>query len=121
MKNSGFTLVEVIAVIALIAALVLLVVPKLADMDTKSKEKMYNAKVTEILAGAYKYGTDNIDNLTNECLDVTVGTLLKLGYVKSDDNSGFYVTNPKNNESMNNLIICVKYENGKVVTNVSNW
>lgn len=64
-------------------------------MDTKSKEKMYNAKVTEILAGAYKYGTDNIDNLTNECLDVTVGTLLKLGYVKSDDNSGFYVTNPK--------------------------
>ena len=45
---------------------------------------------------------------------------IKLGYVKSDDNSGFYVTNPKNNESMNNLIICVKYENGKVVTNVSN-
>ena len=45
--------------------------------------KMYNAKVTEILAGAYKYGTDNIDNLTNECLDVTVGTLLKLGYVKN--------------------------------------
>ena len=87
---------------------------------SQSKEKMYNAKVTEILAGAYKYGTDNIDNLTNECLDVTVGTLLKLGYVKSDDNSGFYVTNPKNNESMNNLIICVKYENGKVVTNVSN-
>ena len=30
MKKSGFTLVEVIAVIALIAALVLLVVPKLA-------------------------------------------------------------------------------------------
>ena len=53
-------------------------------------------------------------------LDVTVGTLLKLGYVKSDDDSGFYVTNPKNNESMNNLVICVKYENGKVVTNVSN-
>ena len=76
MKKSGFTLVEVIAVITLIAALVLLVVPKLADMDTKSKEKMYNAKVTEILAGAYKYGTDNVDNLTNECLDVTVGTLL---------------------------------------------
>ena len=67
MKKSGFTLVEVIAVITLIAALVLLVVPKLTDMDTKSKEKMYNAKVTEILAGAYKYGTDNIDNLTNEC------------------------------------------------------
>ena len=37
MKKKGFTLVEVIAVIALIAALVLLVVPKLADMDTKSK------------------------------------------------------------------------------------
>ena len=118
MRENGFTLVEVLAVIVLISLLLLIVVPKLGELDTKSKEKLYEAKVTEILAGAYKYGNDNIDGLSSECLDVTVNTLLKLGYVKSDDNSGYYVSNPKNNETLNNLIICVKYENGKVVTNV---
>lgn len=118
MKKDGFTLVEVIAVISLILLLTLLVVPKLSDMDSKSKEKMYESKVKEVLSGAYKYGVDNMDSLGSECVDVTVGTLLRLGYVMSDSKTEYYVINPKTNESMNNLIICVKYVDGKVVTNV---
>ena len=118
MNKKGFTLVEVIAVIALILLLTLLVVPKLSNMDSKSKEKMYEAKIKEVLSGAYKYGVDNIDGLTSECLDVSVGTLLRLGYVNPSDESGYYVINPKTNESLNSLIICVKYQDGKVVTNV---
>lgn len=116
--KKGFTLVELLISIVLIILLIFLVVPNLTKTDATTKQKLYNAKLTEALNGAYKYGVENVDTLTSSCKNVTIGALLKLGYVNSDDGAGYKLINPITNETMNNIVICIKYVNGEVVVEV---
>ncbi len=118
MNKKGFTLIEISIAVVLLVMLAVLVIPGLVKNDNKTKEKLYNAKINEALASSYKYGRENIDSLSSNCLDITIGTLINLGYLKGDDESGYKMLNPLNNESMNNTIICVRYVNGEVLTNV---
>lgn len=109
MKNKkGFTLIEVSISITLILLLALLVVPNIINMSDNSKEKMFNTKIELALTGAYKYGKDNIDDLNNNCKEVTIGYLIEEGYISGDDETS--LINPITNESMNDTIICVYYD-----------
>lgn len=115
MKNKkGFTIVELVISIVLLLALALLVVPHLLDMGDSSKEKIYESKLQLALNGAYKYGVDNIDSLSNSCTEITIGALINLDYVSGDDESGYNMLNPDTGESMNNIVICVYYDKGDV-------
>lgn len=114
MNKKGFTLVEVTLSIVLILALVLLVVPNLMDMGDATKKKMYESKVNLALSKAYNYGVDNIDQINSECTDITIGSLIKLHYLQGDDEGGYNLMNPITEESMNNLVICVYYEDNEV-------
>lgn len=116
MNNKGFTLVEITLSIVLILALTLIVVPNLIDMGDNTKKKLYESKVEMVLARAYEYGMDNVDVLSNECKDITVGTLINLEYMSGDDEGGFNLINPITEESMNNLVVCVYYEDNEVKT-----
>lgn len=118
MNKKGFTLIEISIAIVLLVMLAVLVIPGLVKNDDKTKEKLYNSKINEALASSYKYGKDNLDDLSSECKDITIGALINLGYLKGDDESGYTMLNPLTNESMNNTIICVKYVNGEILTNV---
>lgn len=118
MNKKGFTLVETVVTISLILLLALIVVPSVVNNDSKTKKSMYDAKIKQALNAAYKYGNDNIDSLSSECLDTTINTLINLKYLSGDDESGFVLVNPINNESMNNTIICIKYIDGEVITDV---
>ena len=48
--RKGFTLVEILAVIAIIAVLVLIAVPTYNTISGTMKENVYNAKIEEIKA-----------------------------------------------------------------------
>lgn len=115
MKNKkGFTLVELTLAIVLLLLLALLVVPNLLDMGDSTKEKMYDAKIDLALNGAYKYGVDNLDKLSSDCTDVSIGALINMEYISGDDTSGYNMIDPISGESMNNTIICVYYEKNEV-------
>ncbi len=118
MNKKGFTLVEITISIVLILALMLIVVPNLIDMGDGTKKKMYESKVNMALGKAYQYGVEHMDDLTSGCTDVTVGTLIDLGYMQGDEEGGYNLINPITGESMNNLILCVYYENSEVRTRV---
>ena len=115
-EKNGFTLTEVVLSISLLLLLILLVVPNLVDLGDGSKKKMYQSKVELALSKAYKYGVDNIDSLDSNCSEVTVGELISLGYLSGDDKSRDNLINPITDETMNNLVICVYYENNEVKT-----
>jgi prepilin-type N-terminal cleavage/methylation domain-containing protein len=119
MRNKkGFTVVELMLAIVLLLALAILVVPRLIDMGDSSKEKIYDSKIQLALNGAYKYGVDNIDNLSSSCTEVTIGALINLEYVSGDDESGYNLIDPDSGESMNNIVICVYYDKGEVRVSV---
>ena len=46
MKKRGFTLVEIIGVILIIAILLIIVIPIVNNSSQKGKEKLYETKVT---------------------------------------------------------------------------
>lgn len=113
----GFTLTELTLSIALMIVLIMLVVPNLSNMDSSTKDNLYNSKIKLALSGAYKYGKDNIDSLSNTCTEITIGELIKLEYVTGDDESGLFLLNPEGG-NLNDKIICVFYADGKVKAEV---
>ncbi len=111
MKNKkGFTLIEILTVTALLSVIIILIVPNIFKYSVSFKEKLYEEKIEEILSSAYKYGTDNIDTLTSTCSYIKVEDLIKKEYLKEDKNKS--IINPINNESMNDLEICIYYSDG---------
>lgn len=114
MNKNGFTIIEITVSITLILLMAILVVPNLINMGDGAKDRMYEAKVEMALSGAYKYGKENVDSLSNSCTGVTIGTLISKGYVDGDDENGTNLINPITDESMNNVVICVYYVGGEV-------
>ena len=114
-KKNGFTLVEVVISIVVLVLLTVLVGSRIIDSNAKSKQKLYDAKIKVALRAAENYGNDVLDELSaTTCYDTTITNLIKLRYLASDSNTNYEYSNPKDNTSLTNKIICIKYINGKV-------
>lgn len=59
-KNKGFTLVELLAVIVILGLIALIAVPMVLNNIKKTKEDLYNTQIELIKAGALSYVTDVI-------------------------------------------------------------
>ena len=116
--NYGFTIVELLASISLLLIISIFVINRITNSDSVTKEQLYNTKVKLILSSAYKYGSDHIDNLSNNCTYITVSDLIKNNYLVGDSENKLEIINPKTNESMNYYIVCIKYEDGKILTSL---
>lgn len=65
MKKNGFTLVELIAVVGLLALIIIIAVPIVNDSGKNSREKIYQTKVEMIEDAAVIYGQDNYRMIIN--------------------------------------------------------
>ncbi len=92
MKNKkGYTLVEILAVIVIIAGLLLIITPKISQLITDSKEKAYDVQVSEIISAAKSWTSSSIYNMPEEDYSLKVSLLqLKLANLLPYD-----ITNPK--------------------------
>ena len=119
-SNKGFTLVEIIAVIAILGVVLTIAVLSVHKLFRKNKESAYDSKVAIILKQAKQYALDEESVLYGSasankrygnyvCATVTVGDLLTKGYLDKTDkdltDGGNVVVNPKDNSSMNNMRI----------------
>ena len=110
LNNNGFTLVELMAVIVILAIIIGIAVPASLSISHKIRVNMCNKKIEMLEGSARLYGEDN--QSTGE---VSVKKLVDEGYVKKDskDNGGI-VQNPLNSESMNNCTISIGSSNNRV-------
>lgn len=132
MNKKGMTLVEVLAVIAIMGILAVLVVPSIINMRNETLNEDYNNRVEMIKNAAIEWGNDNLNlipkdvqneykdqrTLDNECAHPTVGYLIESGYLKgasTSNDEGYVMINPKTGEEMNGLLVCVRYDNNDLL------
>jgi len=135
MNNKGFTLVEILAVIAIIGILAIMITPGVFSMRESVLESAYENKIAQIEAAARDYGTEHITELkspvqyvydnskqgSSDCIYRTVNFLINNGYLKASnsyaeegvDNTDF--TDPRTNESMNGRSVCIRFDNNSAL------
>lgn len=90
--NRGFTLVEVLAVLIILAAIMGLAIPSFSSSLEVSEEKQEKNRISRIESASEIYITNNkkdvYNNLgTNDSCYISVNTLAAEGYISIDDES----------------------------------
>ncbi len=124
-SKKGFTLIELIAVIALASIIVVIAVYSVKDAGSNIKAKDYENKINLIETSAIFYAQDNI---TSYPQTITIQDLIESKYLEVDieENSTTCTSgsgcllNPINNSSMNALEIIISKVNNNVVAEVQN-
>lgn len=85
--KKGFTLVEILAVIAILGIITMIITPAIGGIIQTSKEKAYDKQIETIVNAAKSYMTENSVNLpaVNKEYTTTVCELEKEGYLKVDN------------------------------------
>lgn len=84
MKNRGFTLVELLAVIALLGIIATIAVTSSINISKKLRNDMYCEQIEFIGSAAKQYGVTIFEGLDETGVTVTVNDLIKKGYLKPD-------------------------------------
>lgn len=101
--KKGFTILELLAVIVILALIILIAVPTYNNISSSINNAHYQNMIKNIEISASKYAAD-----TNE-LYVYVDTLIKEGYLKGDEEDN--LVNPINSEELNCYVVEMQKEN----------
>lgn len=107
MKNKGFTLVELLGVIVLLGILGVVIIPKVGDSITNSKETAYITQEEQIKKAANDFLVDNTDLLEyNDTITIKLGVLKQKGYLPIN------IKNPKTRKNISNESSIIINKNG---------
>jgi prepilin-type N-terminal cleavage/methylation domain-containing protein len=113
MKKKGFTLIEMMAAIVILAVIALLVVPLVEQTILNIRQDSYNNQIESIRQSARRFGADNINLLPGEgdvAYQMTLEQLKEAGYAKKD------IRNPITGDSFpSHLEIRIENVNGNLV------
>lgn len=112
MNKKGFTLVELLGVIVIIAAILSIILPGVNSVLRKSKNTIMDVQLSKILNAAYDYSLKNLNILPDKgTIYITLNELKNKGFVDSD------IKNAKTEELFNDdLVISIR----KVATSYNN-
>lgn len=100
MKNRGFTLIELIALLGIIAIMLLLSAPNLINQIDTTKKNNYDNFVSDLCLASEAYlnhsdveGAQDLKN-SGDSIEISVEDLIAAGYVKSN------LKNPKTDKKL---------------------
>lgn len=108
MKKRGFTLVELIVTIAILAILILIAFAVYTNVEQSVLEGQYNNLVIDIENKAEQYAADIG---STDVIYINVEYLIKQGYIQADDGNSIY--DPRDNTSMNCYMIHIVLKDGE--------
>lgn len=119
MNNKGFTMVEIIAVIAILGLLVVITTPAYNSISSNIKTRNYDSKKNTIesqtLSYVERYLKDEVYDGSNYDHCFTVGYLIQNGIISSDSETEEYILNDVDNVKYSNdkAYVFVKYDNSR--------
>ena len=119
MKKDGFTLVELMAVIAIIAVLSVIIIPSLVTVNKNINSRLYNQKVDNIESAAELYASNNPDIFNGaDRVYVTVYQLIEANYLEIDTKAGNGVCSTEDESTSMGCITDPRAEddNGNAIT-----
>lgn len=101
MKKKGFTLVELLAVLIILAIIFVISVPLMTEILDQSKNTLYKKQIDTILDASYDYSLKHINYLPerNKISYITLGELKYEGIVDYD------LTDPETNKKFNDDLV----------------
>jgi len=105
MNNKGFTMIEVIAIIALLGIILVISMPKFFSMRDENKVKEKNTMIQLIINSGTQYLINNEIALGGQ---VTIATLCSEAYIECP------VTNPVDNSKMDGYVESYNNANGEL-------
>ena len=120
MNKKGFTLIEILCVVALLAVITTIASASVINLSNASKENLYCAKLELIESAAKTYSASLIYELNQsttyyegyKSITITINDLIKSGNLSPDKDDS--VLSPLNNEVMNDLEIILYLKNNQV-------
>lgn len=121
-KQNGFTLVELLAVIALLGILGAIATTSAINISRKLKEDMLCEKLDFIANAAKTYGSDIFDDLSENPdikKEVTIRTLVDKGYLKKDqDKEEGFIINPLDDSIMDSIKVQIYRKNNRAYAHI---
>ena len=122
MNNKGFTLVELLATILVLALVMSIGTFSVLAILKNAKEKNYNLLLnnikdaSELYYQECKYANSNNSGITCNLTKTKLGDLVKYGYLKgnSKKNNEYNLVNPLNDKDISQCKIRIKYNNGSL-------
>lgn len=111
-NKSGFTLIEILAVIAVLAIIFAIAQPTYYMISTRVKQSSYENKVSYIETAASRYGADTSNTM------VFVDTLIREGYLEADDENG-NLFDPRDNSLLNCFLVSIYYDTDQTYSSLS--
>lgn len=103
MKKNGFTFIEILGVITLLALISTIILIAVNKSIKDSKETLYKTQIENIKSAASMWRTDNIELIPNSgYYSITLEVLQNSGYIKNE------IINPNTNESFDkNMLVSI--------------
>lgn len=114
MKKRGFTLVELLAVLVVLAVISTIAFPIVNNIIDESEEKAYKQQIKTIEKAAKNWSTDNSnllveiddnDEFVNKSCYITLDRIKYEGYLETND-----TINPIDDSNMNNYVVELNYD-----------
>ena len=106
MNNKGFTLAELLGVIAILGVIALITVPAINRSLDSGREDLYETQNEQLKKGGEDYYTEHLDEMPVSVGDKacqTIENLQKNGYLPVD------IKNPKTNDNFSQLTkVCIE-------------
>ena len=108
MEKKAFTLVELIAVVAILGLIALVVYPSVGSVIRNAREETYNDQVSVVINAAKNWSINNATKLSDDgsIYSLSVDTLLEEGYITNDE-----VKDPRDSSKNLEGIVEIKYNN----------
>lgn len=121
-KRNGFTLTELLVVVAIIAIIAIIAIPSIIIINKRINKRLYNEKVDMIAKAAEVYANENPDAFgSNTEITVYVGDLIKNGYLKEDAKGAAACgTDPKNSKNINEEVNNEIYMDSCIINPIEN-
>lgn len=108
MKNKAFTLVELIAVVAILGLIALVVYPAVGSVIKNAREQTYKDQVDVIIKAAKEWSVKNAIKLSDDgtIYSLSVNDLIEEGYITNDE-----IKDPRDSSKNLDGNVEIKYNN----------